>query len=1026
MYAELHCHSNFSFCDGASSVGELIRRAAELSLTAMALTDHEGLYGAVEFYRAAQGAGVKPLIGAELTIEGGYHLTLLAESQHGYGNLSRLVTLAHKEKPKGEACLSLPDLSEHHQGLIGLSGCRKGPLTANLLQGKREEARRWAAQLADIFPRGCFYVELQRHFLPGERRLVRELVGLARELRLPYVATGNVHYARPEGYQLQHVLTCIGHNLCLDEAGEHLKPNREYHLKGPEEMRKLFADIPEAVEASGRIAGRCKVQLEFGGASLPRFSLPAGTAADKRLRELCYRGVASRYGEPCEKATRQLEHELEVIRRLGLVDYFLVVHDIVEFAYGRGIRCQGRGSAGNSLVAYVLGITRVDPIAHNLLFERFLSLEHASTPDIDVDFAAARREEVIQYLYRKYGPEHAAMVANVITFRARSAVRDVGKALGFPASILDRAAKCLDVHRASEIEGSAALFEEFGEELSGLPWRELVRFAQALDGYPRHLGVHLGGMVITGKPLVEMVPIEPARMEGRVVTQWDKDSIEEVGLVKIDILSLRTLSAVSDTLELLKQAGREVNLDRIPLDDTKVYDMICQADTVGVFQIESRAQMQTLPRMNPRRFEDLVVEVAIIRPGPIQGGMVHPYLRRRRGEEPVTYLHPLLEPVLRDTLGVILFQEQVLKVARDVAGFTPGEGDLLRRAMTKKRSEEEMERFHGRFIEGAGMNGVPQDIAERVFTQVAAFASYGFPASHSVALARLTYETAWLKRHHPAEYACALLNNQPMGFYSPSVVVNDARRHGVKVLPVDINRSRAKCCMEEGAVRLGFAYVDGLGERALEVLERGAKAGVYGSLRDFCGRTRLPRPGVENLIMAGAFDSLGIPRRKLLWELEEVLRELARRHPSLDLEYPDEGVELPEMTGWEQMAAEYGFTGLSTGNHLVSGFQAELAQMGALDSQGVLAQPDGARVVAGGLVVSRQRPPTAKGFVFITLEDERGMINVIVRPKVYEAHRVAARVPLIVVKGHIQRENGVVNLIAESLQPLEPPKGGRM
>jgi len=553
---------------------------------------------------------------------------------------------------------------------------------------------------------------------------------------------------------------------------------------------------------------------------------------------------------------------------------------------------------------------------------------------------------------------------------------------------------------------------------------KIIDMATRLEGLKKNVGVHAAGLIVSKGSLWDGSKGYIANRKGTLVVNWDKIDTEHNGLMKIDILGLRTLSVVSDTLELLKKRGIEVDLNRIPLDDEKVYEMLSQADTVGVFQVESRAQMQTLPKMQPRKFEDLVVEVAIIRPGPIQGDMVHPYLRRRRGEEEVNYLHPLLEPILKDTLGVILFQEQVLKVARDVGSFSPGEGDLLRRAMTKKRSEKEMERFRARFIQGAQGRRVPKDIAEQIFNQVAAFASYGFPASHAIAFARLTYETAWLKCYHPAEYTCALLNNEPLGFYSPSVVVNDAKRHGVKVLPVDVNRSRARCCMEDGAVRLGFAYVDGLGEKALELLESEARGGPYRSLRDFCRRTRLPRPAVENLIMVGAFDRFGLRRRRLLWDLEETLKRITQEHPSLQLKYPNE-VVLSELTGWERMVSEYGLTGLSTGDHLISHLRPELEQIGVTTSQELLLKSDGAQVKLAGLVISWQRPPTAKGFVFITLEDERGMVNVIVRPQVYAAHRRAARNPILLIEGHVQSKDGVINVVAEDLRPLHPAHTGR-
>jgi len=548
-----------------------------------------------------------------------------------------------------------------------------------------------------------------------------------------------------------------------------------------------------------------------------------------------------------------LDHELQVIERTGLAEYFLIVWDICRYAHERGIPAQGRGSAANSLVAYLLDITRVDPIAQNLLFERFLNEEANTMPDIDVDFSTNHREEVLQYVYDKYGEEHTAMVCNVVTFRARSAVRDVGKALGFPLPLLDQVAKALDTRKAGALEDELAGINGFADKTDHLPWQQLIELCREIDSFPRHLSIHVGGMLITGKPLVEIAPLERATMPGRVVVQFNKDDVEDLGLIKIDLLGLRTLSLIHDALQMIKEhRGVELDLERIPLDDPAVYEMLCRADTIGTFQVESRAQAQTLPRMRPQKFEDIVVEVALIRPGPLQGNMVHPYLQRRAGQEEVTYLHPALEPALKETLGVIIFQEQVLKVAMAIAGFTPGEADMLRRAMSRNRSHAEMEKLRGRFITGALENGLDEGTAEKIFDQLAGFAEFGFCKSHAAAFARTAYETLYLKAHYPAEFYCALLNNQPMGFYSPAVIVGDAKRHGVKILPVDVNRSRAKCTLEGDGIRLGFARVDTLGEASLEMLEEARSDGPYYSLRDFCRRTRLPRNAIENLIMVGA------------------------------------------------------------------------------------------------------------------------------------------------------------------------------
>jgi error-prone DNA polymerase len=650
-------------------------------------------------------------------------------------------------------------------------------------------------------------------------------------------------------------------------------------------------------------------------------------------------------------------------------------------------------------------------------------------PDIDIDFQADRREEVIQYVYQRYGPEHTAMACTLVTFRARSAVRDVGKALGFPLGLLDRTAKALDTRDAGAIPDSASFMETFGNKAHHLPWQQLLDLCQQIDGFPRHLGIHNGGMIITGPPLVEMVPTEPATMPDRVVTQWDKDSLEDVGLVKIDILGLRMLSAIAEALELIEETtGEQPDLDHLPFDDPAVYDLICAGDTIGIFQVESRAQAQMLPQLKPRNFEDLIVEISLVRPGPIQGDMVHPYLRRRQGREPVTYPHPLLEPALAETLGVIIFQEQVLKVARDLAGFTPGQAELLRRALGKKRAGEEIERFRQAFIRGAQARGVSTAVAEKVFAQLNAFGGYSFPKSHAASFAVLVYRSAWLKRYYPVALYTAILNNWPMGFWSPAVVVNDAKRHGIRILPVDVNRSQAKCTVEDGGIRLGFSYIQGLGEASLARLEEARRAGAFTGLSDFCRRTKLPRRVVENLIMVGAMDTWRIPRRKLLWELGK----LRYHEEELDLVLPDEGVELPPLSRAEELGAEYGVLGLSTGDHVMALYRSWLTKQGVLGSQDLETCEGGERVMVAGLVVVHQAPPTAEGHHFITLETEDTMINVIVRPNVYERYRrVLREAPLLIIEGTVQhrtctersRSDRLINVLARRAAAL--PCGSR-
>ncbi|MFN2228866.1 MAG: DNA polymerase III subunit alpha, partial [Anaerolineae bacterium] len=684
-YVELHCHSYYSLLDGSSSPEALVERAAALGYPALALTDHNGLYGIVRFCRAAIDHGVKPIVGAEVTLDDGGHLTLLAETQAGYANLCRLISAGQLAGQKGEPRLTLDMLAAHAGGLLCLSGCKQGPVAAALLAKDRERACRAVGRLRDVFA-DRLWIELQRHLLPMDARLNASLVDLAHRMHVEIVATNDIHYAQPSGQPMHDVLTCVRHRTTLHEAlaSGLLHPNAERYLKAPHEMGALFADLPQALDNAARIAGRCHVCLDFADQRLPSFPVPKGHTPTGYLRLLCEEGLCRKLVLPSAQARQQLVHELDVIERLGLSDFFLVVWDIVRFAREHHIRCQGRGSAANSLVAYLLDITPVDPLQHDLLFERFLSEDAHTMPDIDVDFAADRREEVIQYVYERYGEEHVGMVCNVVTFRARSALRDVAKVLSFPADVIDRAAKALDTRSA---EAAADAIDEIlvpaqdGER--DLPWQTLAQMLRGMEGIPRHLSIHVGGMLITAAPLVEVVPLERATMPGRVVVQWDKDSVEDASLIKIDLLSLRTLGMIEEALAHVRAGqGVELDLDRLPLDDPAVYDLLQQADTVGCFQVESRAQMQMLPRLRPTRFEDLIVEVALVRPGPIQGNMVHPYLKRRRGDEPVRYLHPDLAPILAETLGVMVFQEQVIRVARAIAGFAPGEADQLRRAMS--------------------------------------------------------------------------------------------------------------------------------------------------------------------------------------------------------------------------------------------------------------------------------------------------------------------------------------------------------
>ena len=1047
----------------------------------LAITDHDGLYGVVRFNRAAGERGIKPIIGAELTVQPpeaspepppepfdskrsgfgtgfdkglcperrsacgrravaggrGYHLVLLAKDRTGYSNLCRLVSRAQLSQSKGNASLQFEALREHTEGLFCLSGCRRGEIATWLLAKRRKEALKAGERYMLVFGKENLWIELQNHLLPDDQRLMAELVELARHLGVGYVATNNVHYAERSGHQLQDVLVCIKNRTTLDASRGLRYANSEYHLKSAGEMAELFAGYREAIANTRAIAEQCSVDLNLTAYRLPDFPVPEGETPFSYLYKLCWEGGRRKYGTITDAVRRQLRHELRVIERVGLAGYFLIVWDIVRFAKEHGILAQGRGSAANSIVSYVLDITKVDPLRHNLLFERFLSEDTHTMPDIDIDFSADRRDEVIRYVYKKYGEEYTGMVANVVTFRARSAVRDVGKALGFPLPLLDKVAKSLDTRQAGSIGDALAGIEAFADKTKYLSWRQLIELCHRIDAFPRHLSIHAGGMIITGSPLIDLVPLERATMPGRVVTQFNKDDIEDLGLIKIDLLGLRALSLIQEALALITEhRGIKLNLESVALDDPAVFDMLCRADTIGTFQVESRAQAQTLPKMRPRKFEDIVVEIAIIRPGPIQGNMVHPFLRRRQGLERVEYLHPKLKPILEETLGVVVFQEQVIRIAMAIASFSPGEADRLRRAMSRHRSRFEMAKLSERFIKGAVGNGVDADgvlsaeIAQEIFRQLAGFASYGFCKSHAAAFAKTAYDTLYLKAHFPAEFYCALLNNQPMGFYRPGVITGDAKRHGVRVLPAHINRSHDRCILEDGEIRLGFSYVHGLGQAGIARVEEAREDGRFKSLGDFCRRTRSSRRAVENLIMVGAMDQWGKQRRKLLWELGKLRYE----EEELDLVLPDactergtpsrrsDGVELPALSKQERTGIEYSLLGLPVSDQVMALYRPRLEKLGVLTSLDLEDHKDREKVKVAGLVVVRQRPPTAKGHVFITLEDEHGLVNVIVRPGVYQRFRHSLRgAPLIVVEGILQKQGGVQSVLAQRAVALVEP-----
>ncbi len=1002
-YAELHCWSNFSFLQGGSHPEELVERAAELGLHAIALTDRDGLYGAVRFSSCARRRGIAAILGSELTFEDGARIVLLVEDEPGYAHLCELISRAQMRGRKGDARLRLDDLQGRSGGLIALCGGEFG---------RADRAR--IATYKSLFGER-FYLELQQHLTPRETRYNVRLVALARECGVPYVATNGAVYAAKDDALVADVLSCVRDGTTLEaaRAANALRPNAEYHLKSPGAMRRLFAQYPEAVAASVAIAQRCRFRLERLAGQFPLFPVPEGSSPQRYLRRLVYEGAAKRYPMPLEtKVERQLEYELGLIAKMDLAGYFLIVWDIVREAARLGVLCQGRGSAANSAVCYALGITAVDPIAMNLLFERFMSEERREIPDIDIDFAHQDRERVIQYVYERYGRANAAMVAEVISYRTRSAIRDVGKALGLSLEAVGEIAREFDA-RETLPDSTEMLFV----------------LCRRIANFPRHLGIHSGGMLITRDPLVQVAPVEWATMRDRTVVQWDKDDLQDLGLIKIDLLGLGMLSLLREAFTIYRRCvargdpwlppavAGDLELHTIPAGDPATYAMMQRADTIGVFQIESRAQQSMLPRLKPACFYDIVMQVAIIRPGPIQGQMIHPFLRRRSGAEPVTYPHPKLKPVLERTLGVPLFQEQGMRMAIEAAGFSPGEADQLRRAMGHKRSRERMEAMHAKLVDGMVANGIDRPAAEQLFHMLEGFADYGFPESHAASFALLAYASAYLKCHLPAVFAAAILNVQPMGFYSTEVLVNDARRHGVAIKPIEVNASEYWSGVErDGALRLGFHLVRGLGEVGRKRLETAIAQGPFDDVLAFARRTQLERETLENLAIAGAFAPWYVSRRAAMWALRGLDERQARGELGALMDLDEPAVEFESPSRKRLVAFDLWSTGVTPSGQVIEYFREHLAAQRVVPAAQLAGLARNALCRAGGLVITRQRPGTAKGFVFLTLEDETGIVNVIVRPDVYETYRRPIRSSsTLIVEGTLQKEAGCIDLLAKKI-----------
>ena len=1156
MYIELHARSAFSFLEGASLPEELVGVGAHLGMPAMALLDSDGVYGAPRFHLAAKKIGLKAHIGAEVTcgamhpviLSGAgasrseapaeskdpYHrgiapkvgiprfarndnknkkendkhflLPLLVASRAGYQNLCRLITRMKLRAKKGEGAARVEELREHAHGLICLTGGVEGPLAAALQHGGMDEALRCADQLVGIFGAGNVFVELQRHFQREEEARNRAAIGIARSLNLPLLATNGVCYAIPRGRQLCDAFTAIRNHRTLSTAGRLLTRNAERFLKSPQEMQQLFADYPEAIANTRELSARLEFTLNDLGYEFPRYPVPEGETMNSFLRERAWEGFRQRYGRSSRdmqaKARRQIEKELALIEKLKLAGYFLIVWDLVRYCREQNILVQGRGSAANSAVCYSLGITAVDAVGMELLFERFLSEERGEWPDIDLDLPSGdEREKVIQYVYQRYGARGAAMTANVITYRNRMAAREMGKALGFDAETLQKISAAVATWEfRDENDALDRRFRDAGLDLNHPRLRKYYELCIAVQDMPRHLGQHSGGMVVCQGQLDSVVPLEPASMPGRVVVQWDKEDCADMGIVKVDLLGLGMMAVLKDSIELIRDHyHEEVDLAHLPPDDPQVYSSLQQADTVGLFQVESRAQMASLPRLLPRRFYDIVVQVAIIRPGPIVGQMVNPFILRRQGREAVTYPHPSLEPVLRRTLGVPLFQEQLLRIAMIAANFTGGEAEDLRRAMGFKRSQARMREIEAKLRAGMTQNGIPSKAQEEIILSITSFALYGFPESHAASFALIAYASAYLKCRYLAAFTAALLNNQPMGFYSPATIVKDAQRHGLKLSPVDVTCSEWKCTLEEAfssqlsavsqnrtvpgtwpvvgrsslgnsqknlasdneqeandqrrttndqrtiALRMGLRYVRGLREEAALALLRERMLGPFTSIHDLTrrvpelrkdelttlaeigalnsvaksghGSSRISTDSINNQKSSDVFERKNFHRRDALWQVERAVRgsgPLLEAHPE-----PDAPSPLQPMNHEERLVADFHGTGVTVGPHPMAYRRDWLNAMGIRRASELRNIPNGKRLRIGGCVIVRQRPGTAKGFVFLSLEDETGVANAIITPDLFHQNRLLlASEKFLAIEGILQNQDNVISVKAEKVQPL--------
>ncbi len=1028
-YAELHAHSNYSFLDGASHVEEMVLAARAHGYAALALTDHDNLCGAMQFAHTAKDMDVRAIIGCEVTLSDDSHLTLLAATDTGYHNLSRLLSYAHTRNPRREPRMDSSWFAEHGDGLICLTGCRNGRLTQLLEAGRHDDALAWLRQIAEWFGPEDVAVELQHNLVQGDTRRVRLLCDAARETGLRAVATGNAHYHVRERHRLQDALVAVRHCKTLDEAHRERRANSEFYMRPVEELAPLFP--PEALAESARIAERCAFDLTKDlGYRFPRHPVPEGQTEESHLRALCEEAAMRRYGHVSGRVKERLDEEFRLIRRHSLAGFLLLYREIVLLAKDVAVRLglsdpatpveedppgRGRGSSVALLVGYLLGLSHIDPLRFSLSLERVLPDDLGNVPDIDLDFPRNIREELIKTVHEKYGWERAALVGMIDTYQMRGAVRDLGKALGLPLEDLDALAKRAESYSAKDVLAEMRAMPEFAEKVRSPAWQHLGALAHELDGFPKYLAQHPGGMVISDRPVTEYAPVQRGAIEGRYVMQWDKDSVDDAGMLKIDFLALGALSQIQDVCRMVRERhGVRLDLSRIDYGDPAVYDDMARADTIGVFQIESAAQRQTIPRVRPRNLEDMALEVGLVRPGVGVSQSMHLYLKRRTSGEPWRYDHPLERRALERTLGAIVFQDQVNRLAVDVAGFTAGEADRMRRAFGKRKPEL-IEAYRRKFIEGAAAKGVPETAAERIFAKFNG--EYMFPESHAYAFGVTAYQTQWLKRYYPAEFYCGLFNQQPMGFYNLETLKEDAKRHGVPLLNPDVNRSEVKATLEDDDLRLGLSFVESVGEvTATRIVEERTARGPYGSLGDFMQRVRPTRDVVEHLVEAGACDCFRDQRRAALWEAGLRLRPATVQLP-LMIPVEQDMAELPAETEWERMAGEYRTMGVYPHGHVMRYLRRRLGE-GVVPSFLLERFPDGHPVRVAGLVVRRQHPDSAHGVSFFTLEDEYGHIPLIVWNAVYAEHRRVLREPFLVVEGTLSRRDETINVVVTRAETL--------